>query len=306
MTLKKVSYVLTPLFSLCLISSGHAVSYPWPIINSVDVVLHSETEATYYVTWSVIDVDDPTVSEDDLAVDVYTRKTGIKSSELRTGIYHRHNVLDSSIPAAAAESGIVYAGNSETRLSHASRVARNLVTRGTISHVGGPNGGECVMVLTTDSEHFFWSDAIAVNWDAGVGSAGQCLGTPPANEWCALATPSITYEYGTMQLSDAEGAVLSENVKVQCTTGMKYTLRLQGLSSISLSNRMSVTLTAVGEPLGSTLTGVSGVYGYVGINADFAPNLCGGFYREWRTVCILSLEYKRALYFRQRWFTPVI
>ncbi|PNF13487.1 hypothetical protein A6J71_00150 [Enterobacter cancerogenus] len=86
-----------------------------------------------------------------------------------------------------------------------------------------------------------------------------CIGLPPANEWCALTEPAITLNFGSQTLANAPSARVSATTHVECTTGMKYTLRLRGLNAIPLANGMEASLTANGEDLGATLNGESGL-----------------------------------------------
>jgi len=80
----------------------------------------------------------------------------------------------------------------------------------------------------------------------------KCLGLPPADNWCALKTPEITLNYGTLTSDNAVGTKKSANVIVECTDAIDYTLRLRGKSEIPLTNGMNVTLTANNSPLIST------------------------------------------------------
>lgn len=96
-------------------------------------------------------------------------------------------------------------------------------------------------------------------WNGGVPGGTTCLSSPPISEWCAMATPSVTFNYGTITVQDAQGSQRDANVNVQCSAGMKFSLRLRGGNSIALSNGQSVTLTADGKALGETLTAESGI-----------------------------------------------
>lgn len=106
-----------------------------------------------------------------------------------------------------------------------------------------------------------------VNWTnaeywhgLGVASRECDYRIPAENEWCAASTPSITFDYGTRTVADALGTTLATEVKVECTTATKYSLRLKGLpSDLPLNNGMTATLTTDGQPAGSTLSGVKGV-----------------------------------------------
>lgn len=82
------------------------------------------------------------------------------------------------------------------------------------------------------------------------------MGMPPVGQWCALTEPQIIMDFGTLVMNSANTAT---NTQIECTTGMKYTLRLVGLEKIPLANGMQASLTADSKALGSTLDGSEGV-----------------------------------------------
>jgi len=105
-----------------------------------------------------------------------------------------------------------------------------------------------------------WIQFPLYSWNGGAGTVvGTCLGTPPANQWCALTEPAITLDFGSQVLANAPSARASATTRVECTTGMKYTLRLRGQDAILLANGMIASLTVNNQALGSTLNGESGL-----------------------------------------------
>ncbi len=94
----------------------------------------------------------------------------------------------------------------------------------------------------------------------GLSADESCTNVPPnPDEYCAMATPSVTMAYGTLTSSTAQNAKATASVRVQCSSTMKYVLRLPGRQkSIYLSNGMSAEITANGKALGSTLNGDAG------------------------------------------------
>ena len=130
----------------------------------------------------------------------------------------------------------------------------------TVRHSGSANGNECAGtgVFSFDTDNNVFDSWVANTWNGGAGTTGDCLGTPPVSQWCAMVTPSILFDYGTMVLTDASDKQEKMSVDVECTAGMNYTLRLSGVDSIPLSNGMSAELTAGGLPLNSSLAGSVG------------------------------------------------
>ncbi|BBL31571.1 hypothetical protein PAFU01_30190 [Pantoea ananatis] len=109
------------------------------------------------------------------------------------------------------------------------------------------------------------------------------------DQWCALKTPTVEIAYGTLTLKDAEGSNKTAGVTVECTTGMKYTLRLQDANNeTSLDNGGRVTWKAGGMAMGETLTGEAGENG-----VDLTATLHGPFGRtgEFHGSGILFVSY---------------
>lgn len=237
---------------------SHALTYTWPVLTSVTIEQISSTSATYKLKWTTVQIHDPTIGETESAVDVYNRKMSLPIA---------YN-LSSSVVARRYVSGRLVSGRpfgvtrgEDTFAYWASLVTRASTQVETIVQSGKPDGQECVGLVTGPNAHWEgvpWSTLMLENWDAGVGGAAACLGTPPPNQWCALETPTLTFDYGVITLQDAVGATKTKNVNVSCTTGMKYTLRLRGENTVPLSNGMHAGLTANGAVLNTPLTGVAG------------------------------------------------
>lgn len=238
-----------------------AIEYTWPVITGVEVTLINANSANYKLTWTVVTVKDDTIAPKTRAVDVYAMKKGIVIPNLFSAVRHRHNRVGNS-PSGGTVTGSTTA-DSMTLEEYSSQVSSYFPRSVTmVSHGNGPNGNECVGLITSGTANVAsatWEGLLSRNWDGGIGSMGECLGTPPANEWCALVSPAVEINYGTMSVAEAVGANKSSAVAVSCTTGMKYTLRLRGENNISLSNGMHAELKADGLPLNSTLDGVAGM-----------------------------------------------
>ena len=259
MKLHTLGCLLSLMAVVATASPARAITYQWPVLNSVDVTLTSKG-ATYHLTWSAVTVDDPTIDNVDPWL-IYYIKTGITSGgRVVSAVRHRHKA-DFNYITGGSPVGVSVATSLQSFTGWARDVTKQAMAVQTIDHIGS-NGNECVGLIVgprADVSSETWEKLLSQNWDGGVGGAAACLGTPPANEWCALTTPSVTLDYGALRLSDASGARAVENVGVECTAGMKYTLRLRGVDKITLSNGMSANLTAGGQSLNSTLEGVQGI-----------------------------------------------
>ncbi|MGR7394202.1 hypothetical protein ACU63O_11755 [Klebsiella aerogenes] len=114
----------------------------------------------------------------------------------------------------------------------------------------------------------------------GFGSVeSNCITPPPKNQWCALATPEITFNFGTLAPDTAAGTQRSANLSVECTADINYKLQLlTGGQVIALSNGMTARLTAGGKTLESTLSGKAGTT-VIPLVATLAgtPNSTGAF-----------------------------
>lgn len=242
----------------CLSGNAHALEYEWPVLTSLRVELTSATSANYYLTWSTVHVSDPTILPSHTVQDVYEMKKGARYANLTSSIVHRHK-NDSGVISANGFSMETTSYLNERFEEYWPRVVDRLTRQSMISHVGVENGNECVgAFMNYGLVHPLWDAFVDSSWDGGVGSAGTCLGTPPVNQWCALTTPAVTFSYGTMTLGQAPGAVRQETVGVECTTGMKYTLRLMGENNVPLSNGMRAELQADGKPLTTAIDGQAG------------------------------------------------
>lgn len=250
---------------MCAMSMGvDAITYPWVTSVSVRVTITGPESATYGVLMSpIMQITDDTISSKDTVQQVLERR-GIPMSGIYPaawGVYHRHKNPDSGWATAVNlthEDARMY----PTFVEFANAVAKYAGRTLTGYHTGSPNGHECVGTTLWGRPAggtAIYDKWITETWNGGVdGTAGSCLGTPPAAQWCALTTPAITFAYGSVSLEQARGTVSQASVGVECTTGMKYTLRLRGENAIPLSNGMTAELQADGKPLNSPLDGQAG------------------------------------------------
>lgn len=258
--MKTIANVYALIGTLLLSAHARALVYQWPVATGVDVYISGATSATYTVHMSSITIDDPRINADDTMASLASKGViGIQGSHYIWGNYHRHRSTTTS--GAIARAGTMQ-DNLSTDLF--TTVVERLKQYGTgtirVTHASGVNGEECVGTTMWNSvpDNIAFDYWLGKTWNGGVGSVGDCLGTPPVHQWCALTTPVISFGYGTMNLTEAKGSVKQATVGVSCTTGMEYTLRLRGETGVPLSNGMRAELTADGKPLNTTIHGAVG------------------------------------------------
>lgn len=248
-----------------LIPGGaQAISWNWPIVTHVDILITSPTTARYTVTMGTIS------EEDERITGVMTFKKAMDTlgmggfypsgKTVFWSHYHRHNNAGGGVSSSPTRA---YQFSTEERFVSVAATVTDRYGSGTFSiiHSGGANGNECVGSTTHSSSNdtgFNFDEWLSRAWNGLDGISKRCLGTPPPNEWCALSTPAVTLEFGNVGIRDIARANAEAKVGVQCTTGMKYTLRLVGADAIPLSNGLKAELSAAGQPLGATLNGAAG------------------------------------------------
>lgn len=220
-------------------------SAAFPVVTDVKINLLSASTADYTVTWK----QDPSL--DNLSA----LQNEVPQQMVKFGIMHRHVDNISHIQVAA---GGVITQVREKNLTWM-QVAKLFTDEHgafgtTVIHHQGVNGNECVGFIGDKGMETPWAEGFIPPIPQA-----KCLGTPPANNWCALKTPEITLNYGTLTSDKAVGTKKSANVIVECTDAIDYTLRLRGKNEIPLTNGMNVTLTANNSPLiSTTLKGAKG------------------------------------------------
>ena len=113
------------------------------------------------------------------------------------------------------------------------------------------------------------------------GYLATCIGLALPQNYCAMETPSVTFDFGTIQKAQYANSRKTESVKVWCSTSSSYSLSLLGSSDgkISLSNGTQATLTTGnGTALGSRLS-ASGGTNTVSLTATLSgtPTTTGAF-----------------------------
>lgn len=236
-----------------------AITFPWKVATSLDVNITSATSAIYTLHMTNIQITDDSIEEGALASDVIGRHTGYYTAPA-WGVFHRHNSNDGGPPIASRIS-LFAPTQSITWNTFTVRMNNSIGNTITAVHENSPNGNECVgtAAFSLHAPQLDYDRWVAdYSWNAGVGTYGNCLGTPPINQWCALSTAVVDVDFGALHVSKAAGTTVNDNINVECTAGMKYTIRLRGADAIPLSNGMKAEITANGMQLNSPLNGQAG------------------------------------------------
>lgn len=223
------------------------LSFAYPVLDSVDVQITSATSANYAVVWH-----NDTLLDNNAAIKAYLPiPNGV------FGLAHRHKDSNMNIVANMyTDNGKAIVFRYDTTWAALGKEWTSGSSGGTlkIEHSGVENGNECVGLIASNKYPGASWSSILIPYQGA-----KCLGTPPADNWCALKTPEITLNYGTLTADNAVGTKKSANVIVECTDAIDYTLRLRGKDQIPLTNGMNVTLTANNGPLiNTTLHGTKG------------------------------------------------
>ncbi|REE78255.1 hypothetical protein [Pantoea ananatis] len=267
-----------------------ADAYTWPYVASVEVHIISAKTVEYVLHMATTVVDDSSVTPNTLVHTVRTAagKTPHGTPNWAWGTYRRYRDRTGAIIAAHER---LYSGQLIDYVEDVASELSSMYGSGTLTTTNRrmDDGGECVGTgMWTYEGNQTWESFVATDlWNGGV--LGGCLGIPPVDQWCALKTPTVEIAYGTLTLKDAEGSNKTAGVTVECTTGMKYTLRLQDANNeTSLDNGGRVTWKAGGMAMGETLTGEAGENG-----VDLTATLHGPFGRtgEFHGSGILFVSY---------------
>lgn len=278
------------LAGMLLATQCHAITYEWPYATHVDVEITGSTTAQYTVYMATAKIVDDSIGEKTTVAEVLqAHGKEVLAGTYRWGPYHRHLMKDGTVSASG---NYEESGKMTEKWAVAARSLSRKYGSGSlrVSHSGVANGDECVGTGVWDANAKVgnWEDFLSTAvWNGGV--TGACIGTPPLNQWCAMKTPTLEIAYGTMTLKDAEGTRKTAGVSVECTTGMKYTLRLREANNeTTLDNGGRVTWEAGGKAMGETLTGE------VGANSiDLTATLHGPFERtgEFQGSGVLFVSY---------------
>lgn len=275
--------------ALLVTTECHSVSYTWPYLTFVEINRSATGKLEYIGHMGTATINDDSITNQ-TTVDEVMRRHGINADSANRywwGTYIRQQT------SAAVDHAYIRVERQimDDKWVEAANTLTGLFGSGTmkISRYGVTGGNECVAtgawgVYPSLPNWDYWKQYV---WNGGV-TAG-CLGTPPVDQWCAMKTPVVEIAYGTLTLKEAEGSNKTAGVTVECTAGMKYTLRLQDANNeTTLDNGGRVTWQAGGKALGKTLTGEAGENG-----VDLTATLHGPFERtgEFKGSGILFVSY---------------
>lgn len=247
----------------CTFLSNPALSmeYQWPAITAISYTNTGPENGIWDISLSPITIRDDSIEEGMLARDVFTQK-GLSDEVFPTvGIIFRKKINSGPI-AGTVQAGrhhfIDVVGRRETFRSLTDTISAITSARISVDNIRLSDPKCFAVRVWTSFTYSTWDYLSRHSWDGGAPAQGPCFVVPPANQWCALTTPTLIFDYGTIHVTNAAGTRKSANVKVKCTTGMKFTLRLLGTESISLSNNMRAQITANGAPLNTAIDGQAG------------------------------------------------
>ncbi|MDC7861187.1 hypothetical protein SZ66_05960 [Pantoea ananatis] len=255
-----------------------AITYSWPTAVGARLKYSSGGYNVYDVYVMDVQVTDPTITNNDTLQDVLLRKTGRTWGEAHLSTYVKETDNKGAEWALGVQvsSGNVTANLNDKFVTVAQRLAiGTAVTQMAIGGVMNPTDICGGLVLTDQAggavvEYDKWAESA---WDGGTNST--CNKVPPTNQWCALSTATINFDFGSMSPDDANGATQTKRVEVECTNKMKYVLKLPGAGAgISLSNGGTANVTANKASLGETIEGQAGDN-----KVDLAVTLQGPFDR---------------------------
>lgn len=256
--IKIMSRALVLLFGLANFGVS-ATSFKWPVIESADVTITGQDSATYVLHFGY-----PTIPDNSTLDQV---PTPCMNDSCVFIVTHRHNDGAGTITSNPNDIPTSYTSEWK-RGTDWRKILKDTTNYGmgafTVKHFGGINGQECVDAAVAPKVYrgssgvsHLWSEW-QVDRATPPNFAVSCLGLPPIDQWCALHDPSITFDFGTLELADAENQTRNQNISIDCSVpGMKYVLKLRGLDFIALSNGMNAKFKANGKPLGETLEGTA-------------------------------------------------
>lgn len=297
--MKFINIYLKSVFTVCMIASSHASSAPysveWPTLvaprwsevfdDTPDCLRAGGCRLLEYTVATArvhLDVDPSTTTLYDVIGltgaprgEMYTQLTsGVWWNDTVSGLTanmtltEAHAKMSSAFPSGSKQSVLV-------ALSGVSKYVCSGISLGNpMSQAGQP-----------------WAAYKYNRYFGGLSGDESCTNVPPQpDEYCAMATSSISMDYGTLTSSAALNATKTASVKIECSSAMKYVLRLPGRQdSIHLSNGMEAVITANSKALGSTLDGVAGSNNTVTITSKLTgtPITTGSFSGS----SVLGVEY---------------
>lgn len=275
---------LITIMAVLVAGNVSAKTYKWPIVSSVSIQPAGGNKINYVISigYDIL----PESSATNTQIRVCTPNCILRFAFRKINVSTGEDVSFLFIfpEVAAGWSNITW----KQLLEATSKLTSTSVTKDIYS---GSEGLQCVDVglIPISFRDSPWSNWLSTRV-APPGVTPRCFGFPPVNQWCALTTPSVTFDFGAIRLQDAAGARKKANVNVECTMGMKYVLKIKGLDHIQLDNGMTAKFTANGKMLGEPLDGVVGKVNPVELEATLqgVPPAGGG---DFSGTSILEVSY---------------
>lgn len=240
--------------------TSHAITYPFPVVTSVEYVETSEygTEV-YKANVKPVYVSDPRIPEGATV----TEALEILSGQKPDATWVAGHTVSGGRYANGLESWETYdmKGKNQKFLEFMEQwtdVAISNGERGRPWREVGSRDAFCVTnrVKVVSAGDTWLTSFYFASW--GVDSYDSCTRSRPPTGYCQLKTATVNFDYGTISSVEADGAALEKPVTVHCTTKIKYNLQVQGGPEIVLDNGMAATIMTDGELAGETLNGSSG------------------------------------------------
>lgn len=262
----------------------NAKTYKWPIISSVDIQAAGGNKVNYVISIGYDLLPESSATNESVKVcsPSCILRFAFRKIDPSTGDDVSYLFIFPEV--AAGWSNMTW----KKLLEATSKLTSTSVTKDIFT---GSEGLQCVDVglIPISFRDSPWSNWLSTRM-VPPGVTPRCFGFPPVNQWCALTTPSVMFDFGAIRLQDAVGARKKANVNVQCTMGMKYVLKIKGLDHMPLDNGMSAKFTANGKVLGEPLDGVVGKVNPVELEATLqgVPPTGGG---DFSGTSILEVSY---------------
>lgn len=260
--------------------------YKWPVITGVDIKTTGSSKVNYVISIGYDLLPESSATNDKVKEcnSSCMLRLAFRKMDIATG---KDAPLIFTFPDAASPwQGVTW----KTLLEATNKLTATSTTKDTYS---GIEGNQCVDVgilpISFSGDNATWSQWLSTRV-APPGVTPRCFGFPPVNQWCALTTPSVSFNFGYVRLQDAVGVSQTADVNVECTMGMKYVLKLKGLDHIQLDNGMVAKFTANGKALGEPLDGLQGKVNPVKLEATLQGTLPadGG---DFSGASVLSVSY---------------
>lgn len=267
-----------------MVNNASAKTYKWPIVSGVDIQQGGGNKTTYVISmgYDILPESSATNEKISECVPNCILRFAFRKVDIATGANTSFLFIFPEV--ASGWSSITW----KDLLVATSKLTTTTVTKDVFT---GSEGLQCVDIglIPVTYRDAAWSTWLSTRV-APPGVTQRCFGFPPLNQWCALTTPSVTYDFGNVRVQNAVGSHLKTTVNVECTMGMKYVLKIKGLDHMQLDNGMTAKFTANGKDLGEPLDSKVGQFNSVELEATLqgTPPAEGGYFSG---TSVLAVSY---------------